>query len=121
MKSLYDRERREALQEHAHLITPEVISEGDPARILGVIPFEGRDIYRGGRGHMLGKILNLLKVVDAQDPEIAQSALVTLFAEAFLVPSYALQSYITWDEWGEDGDYEYWRGTIQEVRFDVRE
>jgi len=257
MKSLYEKERQDALQEHAHLITPDLITEEDmarlpepvqrffrrggyvgrermtnaqvvwahseirmapdrdwmrlethqfnsvpepfriaymKARIAGIIPFEGRDLYRDGRGHMLGKILNLFKVVDAQDPEIAQSALVTVFAEAFLVPSYALQSYITWEEWGEgwararirhkgleavgtfffneademvrfetgdryysrpeggyekvrfsafvDGyqdqeglriprgvravwhlegeDYEYWRGSIQEVRFDVR-
>jgi hypothetical protein len=164
MKSLYEKERQDALQEHAHLITPDLITEEDmarlpepvqrflrrggyvgrermtnaqvvwahseirmapdrdwmrlethqfnsvpepfriaymKARIAGIIPFEGRDLYRDGRGHMLGKILNLFKVVDAQDPEIAQSALVTVFAETFLVPSYALQSYITWEEWGE--------------------
>jgi hypothetical protein len=52
MKSLYERERQDALQEHARLITPGLISE---------------------------------------------------------------------EEWGEDGDYPYRRGTIQEVRLDVRQ
>ncbi len=67
------------------------------AKMFGIIPFEGRDIYQNGYGSMLGKILNLITVVNADDKEIAQSALITILAEALLVPSYALQEYISWE------------------------
>ena len=68
------------------------------AAILGVIPFEGRDIYRDGRGNMLGKIAGIFTVFNSQDKETSQSALITILAEVPLVPGYALADYITWEE-----------------------
>lgn len=66
------------------------------AKMFGLVPFEGRDIYTGGQGHMYGKIANLITVFDEKEKEIAQSALITILAEALLVPGYALADYITW-------------------------
>jgi hypothetical protein len=62
-----------------------------------VIPFEGRDIYENGHGHMYGKIANLITVFDEKEREIAQSALIIILAEALLVPGYALADYISWE------------------------
>lgn len=66
------------------------------ARMFGVIPFDGRDIYFGGKGHMFGKVANLFTVFDEKEIEIAQSALIIILAEALLVPGYALADYIIW-------------------------
>lgn len=66
------------------------------ARMFGVIPFDGRDVYFNGQGHMYGKVANLFTVFDEKEREIAQSALVIILAEALLVPGYALAGYITW-------------------------
>lgn len=67
------------------------------ARMFGIIPFDGRDIYFSGHGHMYGKVANLITVFDEKDQEIAQSALIIILAEALLVPGYALADYISWE------------------------
>jgi hypothetical protein len=76
----------------------------EPARIaymkavmMGIVPFEGRDKYSNGHGHMFGVIGRLIKVFDEKEPEIAQGAAIVLLAEALLIPNYALQDYITWE------------------------
>lgn len=79
------------------------------AMMMGVIPFEGRDLYAGGQGHMYGKIANLIGVFDEKTPEIAQGALVTILAESLLVPGYALSEYMTW----EGGDEHSARATLR--------
>lgn len=78
---------------------------GEPARIvylgskvLGVIPFEGRDKFQNGQGYMTGRLAKLIKLFDVTGSEMHQSALVTILAEALVVPNYALQDYITWQE-----------------------
>lgn len=68
------------------------------AHILGIIPFEGRDMYYGGNGHMYGKIGKVITIFDEKEREIAQSALIIILAECLLVPGYALQNYIQWEE-----------------------
>lgn len=68
------------------------------ALIMGIIPFEGRDVYYGGNGHMYGKIGKLITIFDEKEKEIAQSALIIILAECLLVPGYALQDYIQWEE-----------------------
>jgi hypothetical protein len=65
-------------------------------RVLGVVPMEGRDLYQDGRGQMLIRLGRVITVGDDTGPEMDQSALVTILAEALLVPGYALQPYITW-------------------------
>ena len=67
------------------------------ARMLGLIPFEGRDTYFDGHGHMYGVIGKMITVFDEKEREIAVSALVTIMAECLMVPGYVLQDYITWE------------------------
>jgi len=67
------------------------------ANMLGFIPFEGRDRYHNGEGHMFGTLGRIIKVFDARDEETAKGAAIVLLAEALLVPSYAIQSYIHWE------------------------
>jgi len=66
------------------------------SRIFGLFPFEGRDKYQDGHGNMLIKLMKIIKVADAKGKEMDESALVTILAEALLIPAYALQDYITW-------------------------
>ena len=68
------------------------------ANLLGFIPFEGRDIYVNGTGHMYGTVGRTITVFDEKQREIAQSALIIILAEALLVPGYALQDYFHWEE-----------------------
>ncbi len=65
--------------------------------ILGVFPFEARDIYQNGKGNMLIKLLKLFTVADAKGIEMNKSALVTVLSETFIIPTYALQDYINWE------------------------
>ena len=65
-------------------------------RVFGLMPLEGRDIYQNGQGNMLIKLMGFLKVADEKGMAMDESSLVTLLAETFLVPTYALQPYITW-------------------------
>ena len=67
------------------------------ARMAGVIPFEGRDKYHNGQGHMLGTLGRLIKVFDNYSREVTLGGAVILLAEALLEPSIALQEYITWE------------------------
>lgn len=66
------------------------------SKMMGFIPFEGRDKYQDGHGNMRIKLLKFIQVAEAKGKEMDESALVTVLAETLLVPSYALQSYITW-------------------------
>lgn len=67
------------------------------ARMAAVIPFEGRDKYHNGQGHMLGTLGRLIKVFDNHSREVTLGGAVILLAEALLEPSIALQEYITWE------------------------
>lgn len=67
------------------------------ARMMKVLPFEGRDKYQDGHGNMRIKVMRLFTVVDEKNPQMDASALVTVLAEALLVPTYVLQPYIRWE------------------------
>ena len=67
------------------------------ANMLGFIPFEGRDRYHKGEGHMFGTLGRMIRFFDARDEETAKGAAIVLLAEALLVPSYAIQPYIQWE------------------------
>lgn len=76
----------------------------DPARLaymranmFGFIPFEGRDKYHNGKGHMFGTLGRMIKVFDAHDEETAKGAAIVVLAESLLVPAYAIQPYIHWE------------------------
>lgn len=67
------------------------------ARLAGFLPFEGRDKFQDGHGNMRIRLLKILTVGDVSGERMDQSALVTVLAEALLVPSAALQGYIAWE------------------------
>lgn len=67
------------------------------ANMMSIIPFEGRDKYHDGQGHMFGTLGRVIKIFDEKDLEIAQGAAIVVLAEALLVPSFALQPYIHWE------------------------
>jgi hypothetical protein len=64
--------------------------------LAGVFPFEARDKYQNGHGNMLIRLLKLFTIANARGKEMDISALVTVLAETFLVPAYALQPYLEW-------------------------
>lgn len=66
------------------------------SNIWGLFPFEGRDKFQDGCGNMFIKLVKMFTIADAKGNEMDTSGLVTVLAEALIVPSYALQSYITW-------------------------
>jgi len=66
------------------------------ARVAGFIPFEGRDKFHGGEGHMLGTIGRMFNLFDDHSLEIALGGAVIVLAEALLEPAIALQEYIEW-------------------------
>lgn len=68
------------------------------SKVMGVIPFEGRDKFQDGKGFMTGKLAKLITMFDVSGREMDQAALATFLAEVLLVPSCAWQDYITWEE-----------------------
>ncbi|MEW6624923.1 MAG: DUF6544 family protein [Bacillota bacterium] len=58
----------------------------------------GRDKYYEGKGHMLIKVLSLIRVADSKGKEIDQGSLIRYLAEIVWFPTAALSSYITWEE-----------------------
>lgn len=76
----------------------------EPARMAyinstmyGVIPFEGRDQYLNGHGNMHGKLLKLVTLFDESGPEMDVSVAVTYLSESLILPTCALQPYISWE------------------------
>ena len=60
-------------------------------RFGGLVPMLARDTYTNGRGRMLGKIADLVTVVDGQGPELDLGELVTYLNDAILyAPSLIL-------------------------------
>lgn len=67
-------------------------------KLFGFVPIDARDKFQNGKGNMLVKLINLFTVTNANGPEIDTAELVTILAEAILVPAYFFQPYITWEE-----------------------
>lgn len=77
----------------------------DPARIVlfqtklfGLFPFGAIDRFQDGKGNMLIKLLNYFTITNSLGREMDIAELVTILAEAILVPAYFLQPYIKWEE-----------------------
>lgn len=66
------------------------------SHIMGIFPFEGSHMYDDESGSMKIVLMKLFTVVDGKGMVFDQSELVTVLSETLFVPSYALQSYITW-------------------------
>lgn len=60
------------------------------------IPFQGLDSYVEGKGAMKGVLGKLIPLFNQRGAEMDQASLVTFLSEALLLPSAALQSYVTW-------------------------
>lgn len=65
-------------------------------RMFGLIPFEGLDLCIGGTGSMLGKLAGIVNVLDEKGVEMDTSGVVTLLAEATMIPGMLLMPYIFW-------------------------
>ena len=90
-----------------------------PARVYymridfaGVLPMFGVDVYRAGRGRLLGKLLGLVTVADGSGPKFDLSELTTYVNDAVMfAPSMLLTPAVTWsalddysfDVWMSDG------------------
>ena len=64
--------------------------------LLG-IPFEGLDSYEGGKGHMKGILAKVIPLFDQGGESMDRSSLVTWLAECLLLPSAALQDFVSWE------------------------
>lgn len=62
------------------------------------IPFEGFDSYQKGIGSMKGVLAKLITLFDQRGEAMDKACLVTFLSECLIVPSAALQDYITWEE-----------------------
>jgi hypothetical protein len=68
-----------------------------------VVPMWGWDTYRGGRGRMLGKLLDLVTVADGSGPEFDTSELVTWLNDAVLMaPGMLLDPRTGWAAASDD-------------------
>ncbi|CAH8716328.1 hypothetical protein M5W83_02000 [Paenibacillus thiaminolyticus] len=61
------------------------------------IPFQGFDSYVNGVGSMKGVIAKGITLFDQRGEEMDKACLVTFLAESIVMPSAALQNYITWE------------------------
>jgi hypothetical protein len=66
-------------------------------KMLGVLPFEGRDLYCDGQGNMLGCLAKVITLFDSKGSEMNISAAVTYLSESLIIPSCALQKFIHWE------------------------
>ena len=73
------------------------------ARFLHLVPMVARDTYVRGHGRMLGKLLDLITVVDGTGDEFDIGELVTYLNDAaLLAPSMLLGANTTWSEVDND-------------------
>ncbi|MFA5528392.1 MAG: DUF6544 family protein [Peptostreptococcales bacterium] len=76
----------------------------EPARIAYIessvygIPFEGLDSYTAGKGTMKGVLAKLFTLFSQTGETMDQASLVTFLSECLIIPSAAIQEYITWEE-----------------------
>jgi len=76
----------------------------EPARIAYIdssklgIPFEGLDSFTGGKGSMKGVLGKLITLFHQTGKAMNKASLVTYLSECLIVPSAALQTFISWEE-----------------------
>lgn len=66
------------------------------AKLLGLIPFEGRDLLHPNGASMWGRIGGLKNVFDVSGLELLQSALLTWLAEILLMPAVLSDPMLDW-------------------------
>ncbi|MEA4889953.1 MAG: DUF6544 family protein [Clostridiaceae bacterium] len=62
------------------------------------VPFEGLDTYINGKGSMKGVLAKLFNLFSQTGKAMDQASLATFLSECLIMPSAALQDYITWEE-----------------------
>lgn len=60
------------------------------------IPFEGLDAYIDGKGSMKGMLAKLFTLFNQTGRDMDRAALVTFLSESLVIPSAALQEYVSW-------------------------
>lgn len=65
------------------------------------IPFEGLDAYVKGEGSMKGVLGKAITLFNQKGEALDSGSLVTILAEALLIPNVALQDYISWEAMDE--------------------
>jgi hypothetical protein len=68
------------------------------AMLFGLIPIEAIHKFQKGKGKMLVKLLKVFTITNAEGPKMDSAELVTILAEAMLIPEYFFQPYISWTE-----------------------
>ncbi len=70
-------------------------------RVKGIVPTYVRDTYLRGRGHMVGKVLDTVSLVDDSSERIAIGECVTFLNDAVLMaPTMLLSPYVTFEDAG---------------------
>lgn len=67
-------------------------------KMFGIVGLEAFDSFRHGHGGMMIRMAKLFNMIDAKGPEMDRAALVTILAEVMIIPDYAVQTYIQWEE-----------------------
>ncbi len=62
------------------------------------IPFEGLDTFIDGQGSMKGVIGKAITIFDEKGESLSRATLVTCLAESLLIPSFATNDFIVWEE-----------------------
>lgn len=62
------------------------------------IPFQGYDSYMDGIAFMKGVIAKTFTLFDYKGEHMDKASLVTYLAEALIIPSVAIENYVTWEE-----------------------
>lgn len=76
-----------------------------PARVVymktklwGLFPLDAIDKFQNGKGSLIIKLLKYFTINNVKGPAMDAAELVTILAEAVLIPAYFFQPYITWTE-----------------------
>lgn len=67
-------------------------------KMFGLFGLEAFDSFRHGHGNMIIRLAGLFNFANAKGTEMDKAELATILAETMIIPDYALQNYIKWEE-----------------------
>jgi hypothetical protein len=65
-------------------------------KMFGLWMMSGSDTYKGGHGHMFGKVAGLYTIFNARGPELDQGTMMRYLNEMTWFPIALLSDYVTW-------------------------